>query len=346
MTDQYTYQILNIAEENWDSFIDSTARSSIFHHSAWVGMLAECYGYRPFVVAICDDLGDIQAGLPMMEVNSMLTGFRWISLPFTDHCSPMYDDNHALQLLTKELVMISKDKINPHIGLRTELPPDPSISTHSDHVLHTLILDPDPNIVFNRIHHMHRRNIKKAQKNNIRIEKGVDQQNIVDFYKLHLNNRRRQGMPVQPKRFFNLLRKKLLQQGMGFVLCAYIDEECIAAYIFLHLGRTLTYKYGASNPESLDLRPNNLLMWEGIRWGCENGYRVLDLGRTSLSNTGLRDFKSRWGAEETPLVYSTISTKQFSSPNEKMERLMRTIIRNAPLWVCQASGELLYKHFA
>ena len=193
---------------------------------------------------------------------------------------------------------------------------------------------------------MHRRNLKKAQKSNLRIEQGTGQEQIDDFYLLHLNNRRRQGIPVQPKRFFNLLRKNILVKGLGFVLSAYLNTECIAAYIFLHWGQTLTYKYGASNPERLDSRPNNLLMWEGIRWGCENGYQILDMGRSSLENVGLRKFKSRWGAEETPLTYSTLSTKPLSSTSENLERLMHTLIRNSPPWVCRLTGELLYKHFA
>jgi lipid II:glycine glycyltransferase (peptidoglycan interpeptide bridge formation enzyme) len=251
-----------------------------------------------------------------------------------------------LKQLIENLILFSRDQNNTRIELRGNYPPHGLFHTHSDHVLHELNLEPNPEALFDQFHSMHRRNIKKAQKSGLRVEQGTEQEYVDAFYGLHLNNRQRLGIPVQPKRFFTLLREKLFEQGLGFVLCAYADDECIAANIFLHWGQTLTYKFGASNPERLDLRPNNLLMWSGICWGCENGYRLLDMGRSSLSNIGLRQFKSRWGAKESPLIYSTLSAKPLSSPSDKLERLMHTTIRNTPSWVCRATGELIYKHYA
>ena len=97
-------------------------------------------------------------------------------------------------------------------------------------------------------------------------------------------------------RFFDLLASGLIEQGLGFVLLAYKDDECLAAAVFLHWQRTLTYKYGASVADGLKLRPNNLLFWTAIRWGCENGYTVLNMGKTDLANTGLRGIQEWLGS--------------------------------------------------
>jgi CelD/BcsL family acetyltransferase involved in cellulose biosynthesis len=333
-------------DRSWIEYVSNLPQVNIFHQPAWSQMLVDCYSYHAFIITLIASNGYIQASLPMMEVNSPFTGRRWISLPFSDHCMPLYNDEAALRQLTEELVLLSKDRNSPPIELRGKYPSHELIHNHADYVLHTLSLESGPEALFDRFHSMHRRNIKKAQKSGMRVKQGTSQEHIDDFYLLHLNNRRRQGIPVQPKRFFNLLRKMILEQGLGFVLCAYLDDECIAAYIFLHWGQTLTYKFGASNPERLDLRPNNLLMWSGIRWGCENGYRTLDMGRSSLSNIGLRKFKSRWGAQESPLIYSTLSAAPLSLTGGKLESFIHTMIRNTPSWVCRATGELLYKHFA
>ena len=93
------------------------------------------------------------------------------------------------------------------------------------------------------------------------------------------------------------------------------------------------------------MRPNNLLLWTAIRWGCENGYVLFDMGRTDLDDTGLRAFKSGWGAREMPLAYSTLSPEPLQSVTGRLMPIMQTVIRNSPLWVCRATGELLYKHF-
>ena len=93
------------------------------------------------------------------------------------------------------------------------------------------------------------------------------------------------------------------------------------------------------------MRPNNLLFWTAIRWGCENGDTLFDIGKTDLANTGLREFKSGWGAKEMPLAYSTLSPEPPRSITGKLMPILQKVIRNSPLWVCRAMGELLYKHF-
>ena len=342
---QANHLVLDPWDETWNAFAASNPWANVFHHPSWARLLAECYGYRPFVVVVRDADGTISAGLPMMEVSSPLTGRRWMSLPFTDHCSPLCRDVESLGELTNSLVEMSQSSKIPMIEVRWELPAHPSIRSYSHFVLHTCKLAPDFDSVADRFHAMHRRNIKTAKKRGVRIKWGRERDHLREFYRLHLQTRRRQGIPIQPWRFFESVGA-LLEQGLGFVLLAYKGCECLAAAVFLHWHQTLTYKYGASSVSGLRLRPNNLLFSAAIRWACENGYKVFDMGKTDPTNTGLRSFKTRWGADETPLTYSTLSSRRSRRGNAKLEQVMRTIIRNSPTWVCRAAGELLYGHFA
>jgi hypothetical protein len=43
----------------------------------------------------------------------------------------------------------------------------------------------------------------------------------------------------------------------------------------------MTVPWASSLREFFSLCPNNLLYWEMIRWGCENGYQRFDFGRSS-----------------------------------------------------------------
>jgi lipid II:glycine glycyltransferase (peptidoglycan interpeptide bridge formation enzyme) len=192
---------------------------------------------------------------------------------------------------------------------------------------------------------MHRRNARTAQKRGVHIEIGKSTDHLKAFYQLHMDTRHRQGVPVQPWCFFDLLGKILLEDDLGFILVAYQREKPIAGMVLLKWGQTLTYKYGASCSENLDLRPNDLIFWTAIQWGCEHGYKVFDFGRTDVENEGLRTFKSRWGAKEIPLFYSVFSKKTQQQPHDRMMSLMNIMIRNSPAWVCRSAGELLYRHF-
>jgi CelD/BcsL family acetyltransferase involved in cellulose biosynthesis len=148
-------------------------------------------------------------------------------------------------------------------------------------------------------------------------------------------------------RFFRLLWERLICRGLGFVLLAHKDSQLLAAAVFLHCNQTLTNKFSASDPAYWKLRPNNLLLWHAIRWGCEHGYRVFDWGRTDLDNQGLRQFKLGWGSEEQIVQYSVLADREPRGPVDgKAHQLLTSLIQRSPTWVCRVTGELLYRHIA
>ena len=332
-------------DRRWLEYVRSKPEATIFHHPSWLSVLAESYGYRPFVIAACDAAGQIVAGLPVLEIRSRVRGRRWVSLPFTDYCAPLYDGPEALDQLVHELVLRYQVGRVPKIEIRWGLPAHPPIQSYPAYYLHIVKLASDPQVVMKEFERTHRQNIGTAEKRGIHIERGTEPEHLRRFYQMQLETRRRKGVPVQPWKFFDLLGTQILAQGLGFVLLAYKDAQCLAGGLFLHWQKTLTYKYAASSGEDQQYRPNNLLSWTAMRWGCENGYTVFDLGRTELENAGLRRFKKGWGAEESPLTYSMLSTTPPDTDNGKLMSLMETVIQKAPPWVCRLTGELLYRHF-
>jgi CelD/BcsL family acetyltransferase involved in cellulose biosynthesis len=338
-------RFLSPADEHWIEFVSSKPQATIFHHPAWLKPLAECYGFRPFVMAVCDASGCVLAGLPIMEVHSRMTGRRWVSLPFTDYCPPLYDDLDALNQLTHDLAFLYQAGKAPKIEIRWQLPAYPPIQSHPAYYLHTVKLASDPQVVMKGFERTHRQNIGTAEKRGVHIERGTDQEHLHCFYQMQLETRRRKGLPVQPWKFFDLLGRNVLAQGLGFVLLAYQGDQCLAGGLFVHWQQTVTYKYAASSNEGQECRPNNLLSWTAMRWGCENGYTVFDLGRTELENAGLRRFKKGWGADESSLTYSLLSAAPPEANNGKLMSLVGPLIQKAPPWVCRAAGELIYRHF-
>jgi hypothetical protein len=283
--------------------------------------------------------------MPIMAINSLLTGQRWISLPFTDHCAPLYRDNESLDRLIRGLFQLYQAGRTPKIEIRWELPAYPPLQSQRAYTLHTVKLTSDPRVVMKGFERTHRQNIGTAEKRGVHIERGTEPEHLRRFYQMQLETRRRKGVPVQPRKFFDLVREHMFAQGLGFILLAYKDAQCLAGGLFLHWQQTITYKYAASSGEDQQYRPNNLLSWTAMRWGCENGYTVFDLGRTELENAGLRRFKNGWGAEESPLTYSVLSALPPDTSNGKLTSLMKTVIQKAPPWACRLTGELLYRHF-
>lgn len=334
-------------DERWVAFVDSSPDANIFHHPAWINLLAESYGYRPFVVVVGDQKGEIKAGLPLMEVKSPLTGRRWVSLPFTDHCIPLCDGDTPPRGLFEYLSELQITHAVPRVELRSAIPYDTQVHIDDNRVLHLLKLSADAQAVYRDFHRTRVKGcIAKAEREGVVVRWAESKRDLDVFHELHWKTRHRLGVPVQPKRFFKLLWQRIIDTGLGFVLLTYKDRVPIAGAVFLTYKTTLVAKYGASDSNYWRLCPNHLLFWSSIRWGCEHGYRLFDWGRTNVRNIGLRNFKNGWGAQESTLVYSVLSATSPNRIPDRLSDITNNFIRHTPRWVCRIAGELLYRHFA
>jgi hypothetical protein len=168
------------------------------------------------------------------------------------------------------------------------------------------------------------------------------------FYRLHLRTRHRQGVPVQPRRFFRMLWEYVIRPGLGTLLIAEASGQPVAADIFLAWNGMSIGKFSASDERAWQLRANNLVIWHSLKTACEQGSRSFDFGRSDLGNEGLRAFKLSWGAVEEPLVYRNLGGTQKSAPagNGVAGHVLASVIRHGPPVLCRAAGEALYRYAA
>jgi CelD/BcsL family acetyltransferase involved in cellulose biosynthesis len=337
---------LGIDDPRWGAFVSATEAATPFHHPAWAALLADCYRYPAFALALEDGAGQILAGLPVLDVSNRLTGKRWMSLPYTDVCPPLVAPHSSVEEL---VALLEEERIRQHIPqleVRAELP-GPKTSRRSEAVIHTLPLAADAELIKKNFKPTVRQHIAKGTRAGVVVRRAEAAEDVIDtFYSLHVRTRQRQGVPVQPRRYFLSLWQRMLEPGLGVCLLAQSDHGPIAGAVFLAWKDTVVYKYSASDHRFLRLRPNFVLLWEAIRWSSSNGYAALDLGRTDLDNRGLRHFKSSWGAREEPVVYSTLGESDGSDLSTRGAQLLNPIIRRSPPIVCRAIGEFFYRYAA
>ena len=335
---------LDLDDPRWQELLERSPAANAFHHPSWAKLLGECYGYRTFALARLDDGGRVEAGLPVAEVRSFGRR-RWTSLPFTDECMPL----GPVDGLAAELDAARAAAVVGRVDVRAPLDVYAGAHAETDAFRHVLELGPDAEHVFAGFRRKQvQQPLEKAlERGLVRIELGVEAADLTErYYALHTATRRRLGVPVQPRRFFELVWRRMLERGLGFVLLARAGETTVAGAVFLAWNGTLTYKYSASDPAAWQLRPNNVLLWEAIRWGCENGYCSFDFGRTDAGNDGLRRFKTGWGAVESPLVYTTVGPQPARHGAGGPRRAAGFVLRRSPAWVCRGVGELLYRYAA
>jgi CelD/BcsL family acetyltransferase involved in cellulose biosynthesis len=335
-----------LVDGDWLALVQRAPDASIFHHPAWLSLLRDAYGYAIEACCVAAPDGRLLGGLPVAEVSSRLTGRRLVALPFSDFCPPLIAPEapaEAVVALRDALVRLRSNRGVP-LEVRGNGQALRGAAPGERFHHHVIALEADVAAVARRFTKPQvSRGVRRAVREGLQTTRCVDRSALLAFYRLHAATRRRLGVPTQPRRFI-LGFEELFQQGLGFVLLVHRQGQPIAAGVFLTFGDTLLYKYGASDARWLQTRPNNLLFMEAIRWGCEQGMRALDLGRTHWGQESLRAFKLAWGAQERELRYRYVGGGAPPARNGRGERLLGAVIRRSPPLAGRVIGEVLYRH--
>lgn len=334
---------VEIRHDHWKRLVENHPDATIFHHHLWSELLSDCYGYKPFVILFESDDGKISGGLPVMEINSRLTGKRWVALPFTDHCKPLLEGFEDYDTFLNQLTNLNETAecdIEIRYGKIFE-----GTDKAKTFYLHHLVLCEDPGLLYKNFRKKGVQYcIKKANKNGISVTFQKDLEAVLTFYKLHLMTRKKLGVPTQPRKYFIKLWEYLLAQKHGFVALARYQNQPVAAGVFLYYRNKIVYKYGATDPNYMSLYANHALLWEVIQWACKNKFTLFDWGRTDKINNGLRNFKLGWGSSETELCYSHMGTISEDFSKGWKNDFLKQIVKRSPTFVGRILGQLLYRH--
>ena len=333
-----------VEEAGWDLLLGTHPGRSFFHRSAWAKVLRDSYGYAP-AYFILSESGQLRSLLPVMEVRSWLTGSRGVSLPFTDNCRVLSSGAASIERLTHQAINWGRGRGWKYLELRGGkefFPQAPASQSYFGHELKLV----GEKALFAQLHRPVRTAIRKGQKLGLKVEVSQSLEALRSFYELHCSTRRRHGLPPPPFRFFENVHEHILSRDKGIVVIARHQQQPVAASVYFHSDNEAIYKYSASDGAFQDLRGNNLVMWEAIKWYCRAGFDRLHLGRTSASNSGLRRFKLGWGACEHKIEYLRYDLRKrgFVTGRDEAFGWYNRIFNRLPPSISKAIGSILYRH--
>ncbi len=339
-------EIVNPLErKGWDNFILSLPGHTFFHSSVWAKVLHETYGYQP-IAFIVKNNGHIVAMLTIMEVNSIFTGRRGVSLPFTDFCKTILVDHDAYTGTLEKLLDYGRRNRWKYVELRGSLLPMMEGACYANYYHHELALCDDFEAVSREFRSSTRRNIKKSLSEGVVFNISTSFDAVENFYSLNCITRKRHGLPPQPFKFFKNIYAHVISKGNGIVVTAEWMGKTISASVFFHFGNKAIYKYGASDHEYQHLRANNLVMSEAIKWYCLNGYDNFSFGRTDIDHDGLLQFKRGWGVTEEKIPYFRFDPRSGESirGSEHKHSTLPKYSSMLPIAALRTLGTLMYKH--
>lgn len=337
--------VSQIPEQEWNRFLGDTNGSILYHTHEWKIFLERTFDYSPHYLFVTDDSGQVIGLLPLFHIKSRLTGNRLCSLPFSHICGPLGESASRSALIEKAIEIRDLNHIDT-IELRSPSNYRGFQETHS-FCTHILNLYPNPTDVWKRLDKGSVRwAVTKSRKLGVTVTTSTDIEDLREFYELNCVTKRSLGVPCHPWKFFENLFSVLGNHVHLYL--AKQKDRIIAGGIMECYKDKILYGYGAADPDSLHLHPYHAFIWKSIEDACQKGYRVYDFGRTSLGNTGLIQFKKKWGAQKIELGYSNYPCSHqcaLSTRDSTSYRIGNSIISRMPMPVYTQFSSLVFSHF-
>lgn len=342
------YEIDPTTDERWENLLQNHPQASIFHTRGWLDALRRTYGYSPVVFTTSPPRSPLTNGIAFCKVKGLLGKQRLVSLPFSDHCDPLVENDEQLIGLLAHLRQKRDAEGWDYVELRAKdsLPAgEDGFGRSQCFALHQLDLRRDLDDILSSTHKdCIQRKIRRAEREALVCDYGTSESILHSFYRLLVATRRRHGLPAQPIAWFQSLIACMDKKLM--IRVAFKGSTAIAAILTLQYKDALVYKYGCSDHKFNKLGGIQLLLWHAIQDAKREGQCwLLDMGRSDYSNSGLVIFKDRWKANQTQLSYLRYPLKSSSKVSGVGgRRLARYLCRHAPPMALSAAGRALYKY--
>jgi hypothetical protein len=344
------YQIDPLRDPRWAQFVQIHPRATVFHTPGWLETLRRTYGYECFSLTTTPPGAELTNGMVFCRVRSWLTGSRWVSVPFADHCDPLIDRTEDCHSILDWVGRESTRARNRYVEIRpldSGMVPDGSIHFRRSEEFRIHLLDLRPSVEelyrsFDKSSVQGR--IRRVEKEELVYEEGSSPALLKKFYHLMVLTRRRHRVPPQPVAWYSNLLAILGDKARIRVVSK--DGVPVASMITISHGRSMIYKYGCSDERYNNLAGNTFLFWRAIRDAKECGAQVFDMGRSDLDNHGLINFKSNWGTVNSRLTYWRFPKLSSAKKADwlKGREIGGYLLSRLPDRCLVAVGKVLYKH--
>lgn len=317
-TDNIIVEVDPWKDPRWEVFVLGHPDATIYHHPAWLKVLAREYRQRSLFLACEGPDGALQGIFPLLFTRGLplshgpLTGPRLSSLPRTPMAGPLALDRATLSALVREaLRRASAHSVRLQIKVQAEDLNDSieGIVRKAWRQSYVVPLAGKPGQPYQIPGGQNRssikRSINKAIANGVRTRPADTVEDLRVWYRIYLETMRRNFVPARPYRFFLALWELMRPTGtMRLVLAEQQTPtgfRIVGGHLFFTFGSTVTYAFGASRSADFALRPNDIIMGQAINDASVAGYSFVDLGEVPEGDDDLARFKTKWGAEPVRL---------------------------------------------
>jgi peptidoglycan pentaglycine glycine transferase (the first glycine) len=283
--DRYSIRVSDESDDpSWDDFVERAPGGDSAQTTCW-GRARASIGWRPVRFVVSDN-GSVVAGAQMTIRPARFVGnagfvFKgplvWPADPSLNKL--VFDELLALGSANDVQVLFvqpprGSDWMSDELLTRGFRPSLEEI-TYSATVL--IDLAPDLDGILAQMKRQTRQNIRTAENRGVAVRLG-SATDLPTFYRLGAAHTARLGYARPTDNYYEELWRALAPRGHIALFVAEYENEPVAALLAIPFADTVRHVERAWSGEHGELRPNELLMWEAIKWAKSVGYRFVDPG--------------------------------------------------------------------
>jgi lipid II:glycine glycyltransferase (peptidoglycan interpeptide bridge formation enzyme) len=295
-----------VGKKEWEDYVLRHPDSNPFQAPGMYETYLDTENYEPVLLLAVRDSGRLAGVLLAVIQKEGSILLRDISSRSVIFGGPLADDHQTLRALLERYMEVIRGRAVYSQVRNFRVPDNETVSVYrdcgflfEDHLNIRVDLTISPEAFWKGIKQNRKAGINKARKQGFRFSVTRDSDIIEPFYGLLKSTYKYNRLPFPDISFFRSLSARLHSELLWFVL----ERESVPGIVLAALlsKETLYIYYPGIDQSSsfLRLRPVDLFYYEVMRWGQENGVKVLDwMGAGKPGKEyGVRYFKQQYGGE-------------------------------------------------
>lgn len=294
-----------IDRTKWAEFVQAHPKGNVFQTPEMYDVYLQTPGYTPQVIALEQDKQIVGLMLWVVMREKGIKA-RFSSRSIIQGAPLVIDDKqeyiaallNAYERLRDKRVIYSQVRNHFEMLIVNDVFQQCGYRFES-HLNFIIVLDSEES-VWNRIGKGRVKQIRKAQKNGLYVDvyesREITDELITQGYDVIHSVYKRAGLPLTDLEQIKATNK----QGL---LVLFVVRDASGKMLGCRFG--LVYKdsiygwYAGSYSQYYNLYPNDILIWETLKWGINKGYRTFDYGGAGEPNKpyGVRAFKQQMGGK-------------------------------------------------
>lgn len=195
-----------------------------------------------------------------------------------------------------------------------------SIVPHYDYITD---LSPGSDQLFLKISNKKRQDIKRAKKRGMIVEIGGKREYEAILNLMDIRHKQQQKTSFVSRKYMMDIYDAF--SGQMTIIVAKIDDEIISGSIDLNYKNIIYSWIGNPRPKNtISPSPNDLIIWESIRYGCENGFRYY----VTMSAAENKRLYSYYSSKFDPTLSIRFSVKKKSFFTGILEKIYMDLFRS------------------